>query len=189
MNVKKLTIGLVCLLIMSIQPTFATVITAETTHISGNTWESNYTITNDTLVVDLEWFTIYFPSGLYTNLLDLSTLDISSDWDIWVNQPDDPFVGADGWFDALAWPGFGLASGASLTNFIIRFDYLGTGTQIVQDFEVYDAADVNEPFALPIDSGQFETSAVAASAPDSLLLTLFSLMVFGALRKSRSSKL
>jgi hypothetical protein len=185
MNVKQLTTGLVCSLILSLQPAFAALISAETTHVSGNTWQSNYTITNDSLNDDIEWFAIYFESGLYTNLVNASTPSINNDWDILIQQPDDPFVGDDGWFDAFAWAD-GIKPGESLTHFIVQFDYWGTSSQIVQYFEIYDATSQSLD---PIGSGEFESSAIAASAPGSLSLFLVSFMAFAALRKTKSRQL
>jgi hypothetical protein len=183
MNVKKFIAGIFCSLIMSMQPAFATLITAEVTHITGNTWETNYTITNNTLAEDIEWFAIYFPSGLYENIVDFSPADIVNSWDIIVQQPDDPFAGSEGYFDAFSFPGFGIEAGKSLSNFIVRFDYLGTDTISFQDVEIYDPNELNP---VVIDYTQLESIlvAVAVPAPHTLPLFFVSLIAFGALRKS-----
>ena len=47
---------------------FCTVIQYDATNLSGNSWQYDYTITNDSLTEDIEEFSIYFDYDLYENL-------------------------------------------------------------------------------------------------------------------------
>lgn len=102
--------------------------------LSASDWRYFYTVTNDSLGVDIEEFTINFDRTLYTNLI----VDASpADWDSLVAQPDND-IPADGYFDSLALSQ-GIANGESLGGFSVRFTYLGTGTPGAQPFEVVDS--------------------------------------------------
>ena len=70
----------------------ATLITYNTTNISGNTWEYSYTIENDTLGIDIEEFSIYFSPTLYENL---SLAIAPADWDPLIIPPN-TFIPDDG---------------------------------------------------------------------------------------------
>src|SRR5690606_6706568 len=59
--------GLACLLRAS--PSHATVITFELDSMGGDTWQYTYTVANDSLATDLAWFSVYFPLGLFANLV------------------------------------------------------------------------------------------------------------------------
>jgi len=133
-------------------------------HLSGNTYQYNYTFVNDTLGFDLDAFSVYFDVALYENLAVTAS---PADWDSIVIQPDTGLP-ADGLFDTLAL-GLLLAPGDSLGVFSASFDWLGgsvgPGDQF---FELYD---VN--FDL-IDSGMTTLAGGSQTVPEpSSILVLF----------------
>jgi len=118
------------------------------THVGGTTWRYDYVLTNDSLLVDIEEFTIYFAPNLYANLVAGPT----AGWDILVIQPDSQ-IPDDGFYDGLVMGLSGIAPGGVAAGFSVTFNYLGAGTPGTQPFEVVDP----QSFA-PILSG----STVAA---------------------------
>lgn len=178
MNKPRLILIVLSILIIStIQSANATTIAYDINNISGNTWEYAYTVTNDTLGIDIEEFTIYFGEGLYENLVVGST---PVSWDPIVIDPDSQ-IPDDGFYDALALTG-GITSGASLGGFSVQFDYLGTGTPGVQWFDIVDP---DTFFA--IDSGITQLVAVPLPATVWLLVSGM-LALFGAGASSRTKK-
>lgn len=138
-------------------------------NISGNTWEYQYTVTNDTLGSSLEELTIYFDATLFENL---SLPSAPVDWDPIVIQPD-LFIPDDGFYDALALVS-GIAAGDTLGGFSLLVDYLGAGVPGAQFFEVVD------PFTFTVlESGM--TSPVPL--PPAALLFLSGLGLLGLWRK------
>ena len=111
----------------------ATTINYEVFDLGGGSFEYNYSVTNDTLAVDIEEFTIFFDLGLYNNLAVTTT---PADWDPLVAQPD-PGLSADGFYDALALAS-GISPGDTLGGFRVSFDWLGSGTPGSQSFDVVD---------------------------------------------------
>ena len=133
MKNKYMLAGLVSIFLGSIQPASATSIFYDVSNISGSTWEYTYTVSNDTLGLNIDEFTVYFDFGLYQNLAPVSA---PATWDPLVVEPDN-FLGNDGFYDALALSG-GVTPGNSIGSYSVRFDYLGTGTPGSQRFEVVD---------------------------------------------------
>ncbi len=160
-----------------ISPVSATVITTDLTNTSGNSWQAEYTVENNTLGSTIEEFTIWFDLGLYENISIVST---PSNWDPLVVQPD-PSIPDDGFYDVLAL-GSGISSGSSLGGFTIMFDWLGGNSSMSQFFEVID------PFTWAVqDSGQ--TTIVTASIPEPPSIVLLSLGIAGlVLTKKNLSK-
>lgn len=185
MNVKKLTMGLVCFIMLSFQPALATIITSETENISGNIWESRYTITNDT-VDEIFWFAILFEASEYENIAYVPSIEFGPDWDIFVVQP---FITDAGYVDAFSF-GAGIGAGSFMSNFIVRYEYLGSIAPGLQDFEIYDPNSIDP---LVIESGDFQTSIVSAptavSAPSTLLLFGMSVLVLCRPRKAKTATL
>jgi hypothetical protein len=101
--------------------------------LGGGSFEYEYSVTNDTLAVDIEEFTIFFEVGLYENLSATST---PADWDPLVIQPDTA-IPDDGFYDALALVS-GISPSDTLGGFGVSFDWLGSGTPGAQFFEVVD---------------------------------------------------
>ena len=156
----------------------ATTITFDLSNSSGNTWTANYSIINDTLAGPIEEFTIFFDLGLYENINSVST---PANWDPIAIQPD---VGIpdDGFYDALALIS-GIANGATLSGFIVSFDWLGVDSPISQYFEIVD------PFTFDVlDSGQTQISQlVSVAEPGSISLLIAGLFGLFFARKNKAS--
>ncbi len=136
MKTRFMLAGVTCLLFACLQPAIATTINYDVTNVSGNTWQYNYTVNNDTLGFDIDEFTVYFDFGVYQNL---SVISAPLTWDPVVVEPGN-FLNNDGYYDSLALLG-GVAPGGSLGGFSVRFDYLGTGNPGAQFFEIVDPVD------------------------------------------------
>ena len=135
------------------KPLCAALITTDIVYISDDIWEYYYTVENDTALT-IEQFALYFPSDIYRDLIDISTVP---DWDILLfNYDDGLFPEPNGFFDAFALVQ-GIAPGEILSGFAVRFTFIGSGDFGAQLFEVYDPLNFN---AGPIDSGQ--TPAISA---------------------------
>ncbi len=115
----------------------ATLIEYTATNLGGNTWQYEYTLTNDTLGFAIEEFTIFFDVGLFANI-GTSGFGAPTLWDPLVVQPEPGLpVPSDGFYDALAL-GEGIAPGATLGGFFVSFDYFGSGTPGDQFWNVVD---------------------------------------------------
>ncbi len=91
---------------------------AYTLDLGGSTFSSN------------QGFTIYFSSGLYSNL---NTTSSPSGWDVLTLQPETILIALDGLLDALA-----LVDNPSVsTPFVVEFDWLASGSPKSQLFELY----------------------------------------------------
>ena len=147
---RYLLLALILLVSSWSKPLSAALITTDIIHVADDIWEYHYTIENNTTVT-IEQFALYFPSDIYQDLIDISTLP---DWDILLFQPGALFPEDDGIFDALALVQ-GIAPGEILSGFAVRFNFIGSDDFGAQLFEVYD------PISFDIlDSGQ--TPAIAA---------------------------
>lgn len=102
--------------------------------IAGSDFRYHYTVTNDSLGLNIDEFTIYFDRNLYNNLVVEAS---PTDWDPLMVQPD-LGIPSDGFFDTLALVA-GIAPGDSLGGFTVSFSYLGQGTPGSQPFEILDA--------------------------------------------------
>lgn len=161
MKIQKAIKTVLCCLLLSIQPALATVMSATTTNIAGNIWESRYTITNNTTSA-IQWFTIYFKFDLYENFVYIPTAEVGAEWDVFAVEP---FLSSDGFVDAFSF-GEGIAVGQSLTNFVVRYNFLGQDLPGNQSFEVYNA---NDSVPTPVDSGEVDVKIV----PEPAVILLF----------------
>jgi len=147
--------AIVALFVLTGTPVSATTINYGVNNIAGNTWEYTYAVSNDTLSVAIEEFTIFFDVGLYENLVAPSA---PVDWDPLVIQPD-PGLPDNGFYDALELTAVGIAPGNSVAGFSVQFDFLGAGTPGDQSFDI-----VNPITFGVIDSGVTRVSAVPLPA-------------------------
>jgi len=110
---QKMMLSFICYLMLSVQPAWATIITATTTNVSGTIWQSRYTIHNDTASV-IKWFSIYFDYNHYNNLVFIPTDEVGPEWDIFTVEP---FLSSDGFVDAFS---FGAAGAAGVLGSSVR---------------------------------------------------------------------
>lgn len=144
----------------------ATNVTYEASHVGGTQWRYDYTVSNDTLAVAIEEFTIFFDHTLYANLAGAGS---AAGWDLLLIAPD-AAIPAAGYFDALALAG-GIAPGATLGGFSLIFDYFGSGAPAAQAFSVLDPVSFAQ-----LDSGVTVTAS-AVPMPPSAALVLAGLML------------
>ena len=152
----------------------ATTISFATVNLTGNLWQYEYTVTNDSLSTAIDEFTIYFDRDLFSNLAVEAS---PAGWDSIVVQPDSG-IPADGFFDALAL-GQGLAPGATVTGFTVSFQFLGAGSPSAQPFEVVDPTSFSV-----IDSGATVAQATTGlPEPGSIALSAIGLSALAFARK------
>lgn len=166
MKLLKQFAALAVMLCMFAASARATTVTYETAHLGGTQWRYDYTVSNDTLAVAIEEFTLFFSHTAYANLLGATA---PAGWDPLVIAPD-AAIPAAGYFDALALAG-GIAPGAALGGFSLIVDYLGSGTPPAQAFSVVDPVSFAE-----LDSG-VTTAVSAVPMPPSAALMLAGLML------------
>ncbi|OEZ93257.1 hypothetical protein JAB8_03700 [Janthinobacterium sp. HH106] len=145
---------LLALLLCAMSAAHATSIGYTATSLGGTQWRYDYTVSNTTLAVPIEEFTLFFSVGQFANLQSVST---APGWDVLLVQPD-PAIPASGYLDALALAG-GIAPGATATGFSVTFDYLGAGSPGTQPFSILDPvsfieleAGITQPAAVPLPS-------------------------------------
>ncbi|PJJ17562.1 hypothetical protein CLU90_0739 [Janthinobacterium sp. 67] len=152
--------ALLALLLCATSAAHAASIGYTATSLGGTQWRYDYTVSNTTLAMPIEEFTVFFSVGQYANLHSVSTLP---DWDVLLVQPD-PAIPASGYLDALALVG-GIGPGGTATAFSLTFDYLGAGSPGAQPFSIIDPVSFIE-----IEAGITQPSAVALPSTPWLLL-------------------
>ena len=158
----------------------ATIISYSVENIHDNTWEYQYAVTNDTLDVSIEQFTILFALDSDSNPLhsNLTVAKVPDAWDPMVAQPD-AAVPDEGFFDVQT-KGPGIDPGDTVGGFAVRFEFLGAGTPGAQEFLILDP---NNFFDI-LDQGTTELAAttppVPVRAPGTVLLSIlgFTALVF-----------
>jgi len=166
MGAMRALVGLIVLWVLMPSAAPASVIRYEVTNLSGNTWQYDYSVENDSLGGPLEELTVFFELGLYESLSVAAT---PQGWDGLVVQPDAQ-IPDDGFFDALALAG-GIAAGGGLGGFSVRFDWLGSGTPGPQLFDIVDPQSLDV-----LESGR----TVPVPEPAALALLLVALAGLGA---------
>ena len=141
-------------------------------------WEYRYLV-SDYVFRANEGFTIYFDWQYFTGLEDPPPY-VNSSWDVIVFPPD-PYLEADGAYDALA-----LTDGASLRDaFVVSFVYAGTTPPGTQRFDV-NQFDSQGRFLRLVISGQ-TTAQIPEPRTALFILTGVALLTgFGARRRLRS---
>ena len=152
--------ALLALLLCAMSAAHATSIGYTATSLGGTQWRYDYSVSNTTLAVPIEEFTLFFSVGQYAKLHDIST---APGWDVLLVQPD-PAIPASGYLDALALAG-GIVPGATTTGFSITFDYLGAGNPGAQPFSILDPVSFIE-----LETGITQATAVALPSTPWLLL-------------------
>ena len=142
------------------------------TNLGGSQYEYEYAITNDTLAVPMEEFTIWFDVDLYRNLAITTQEPLSSQWDEIILK--DTGFGVPIGYDALA-QSQGILPSETKNGFSVSFDWLGTGNPGPQFFEI-----VNPITFETIDSG------FTIPIPEPATLLLFGLGGLTLRRKCRN---
>ena len=180
MSFRNMLLGFVLSVVGGFQSAQALLITSDLSNISGDTWQYNYTVTNNNSVAEILNFSIYFSDFDYDNLMLISG---PADWDILVEQPG-TYFDEDGFIDLVAL-GSGLAMGQSIVNLIVSFDYTGLGTPSGEQFvDVFPLDEFGNPF---YDDGPLDTlvtPAILNQVPvhGSGALLLFGLLALLAMR-------
>ncbi|MBE3024495.1 hypothetical protein IMS62_07385 [Janthinobacterium sp. GW458P] len=152
--------ALLALLLCAMSAAHATSIGYAASSLGGTQWRYDYTVSNTSLAVPIEEFTLFFSVGQYARLRNVST---APGWDVLLVQPD-PAIPASGYVDALALAG-GIVPGGAATGFSVTFDYLGAGSPGAQPFTILDPVSFIE-----LDSGSTQPAAVAVPSTPWLLL-------------------
>jgi hypothetical protein len=117
----------------------ATDVTYDLTSLGGNEWQYSFTVSNNSLSVPVQEFTVFFDPASFTHLT-VGPVQPAA-WPNPLVVPADPAFLPDlsgfGFFDTLA-ADSGISPGAKLAGFSVDVDFLGSGTPGGQVFEVID---------------------------------------------------
>lgn len=167
--------------LVAAMPTHATTVRYDLSLVSGTTWQYDFSVTNDTLAIPIDEFTIFFDHALFNNLKLVSN---PMGWDPLVIQPD-AGLPQDGYFDWLA-VGAGIGQGQSLGLFSVRLDFGGIAAPGGSLFQVVDPNSFDT-----LDQGFTTPSIAAVPEPSTIALLTSGLllaMVRGRSRSARKSK-
>lgn len=181
----KVLVGFLLVLLMGISTVVqATTISYDLQSIGGNRYVYSYTLTNDTLIVPLDEFTVYFDYTLYGNLAVGS--NTPSGWDPQIVQPDNIFgQEMNGFYDAYSLAG--LMLGGTASGFTVSFDWLGaTAGPSTQPFDIIDPADFSTIYTGTTMFAQ-HTGATPAPEPGTMLLTAIGLACIGLAQRRMSN--
>lgn len=123
---------------------WATSITYDVSHLTGSTWQYDFTMSNDTLGVPVPELTVFFDYNLFSDLVAVSQpmeyTNQSPSPLVVQPQPGTPLfpIAQDGFTDYLA-SDAGLAPGGTLGGFIVDANFSGSGTPGAPSYEIYDA--------------------------------------------------
>ena len=131
----------------------------QSSDLGGGRWQYTYEVTNNSLTVPIEEFTIWFDYDLYTNLA-VETPATPSGWDQLVLQPE-PVLLDDGAYDAKTLDA-GISLAQTLAGFSVSFDWAGIGEPGPQPYDI-------------IDPQTFETIDSGTTVPEPATLLLLGL--------------
>jgi hypothetical protein len=133
----------------------------QTSDLGSGRWQYDYEVSNISLTVPIEEFTIWFDFGLYENLAIETPDPPASNWSEIVLQPE-PVLQDDGYYDALALD-VGIGIGQTVSGFAVSFDWLG------------DAVVPGPQFYEIIDPVTFETIDSGYTIPEPATILLLGL--------------
>ncbi len=129
--------GLGLMLASTVSTALATAVSYDLTNVSGNTWQFDLTVKNDTLGTPLQAFDIYFDFATFTNLAAVAEPGTFSPT-VLPPSNNPPFATFDG---IVTFSDFttGIAAGGNLAGFSVRADFSGPGPPGVPTWDVIDA--------------------------------------------------
>lgn len=142
----------------------ATVISYDLSNVSGNTWQYDFNVANNSLGSPINEFTLFFDFATFSKLAFVAQ-PAAFDQPAAVAQPD-PGLPAAGFVDFLS-STIGLGAGAALGGFVVQADFSGAGAPGGPTFTVVDPSS----FAT-LDSGN-TTANQPAGVPEPGTLALF----------------
>lgn len=167
---KKAYMLAICYLFLSLHPNAqATVLEYDLIDIGAGQFQYEYTVTNNTLAVPIEEFTIWFDVDSYDNLAITTEEPLASQWDEIILERTG--FGLPIGYDAKSVIE-GIQVGQTVGGFSVTFDSFGTGTPGPQFFEI-------------INPTTFETIDSGYTVPEPATVLLFG---FGVLVLRRKSK-
>ena len=137
---------------------------------TGDRWQYDYSVSNDTLINTLNEFSVYFDVDMYENL---TAMGAPTGWSEAVVQPG-AFLGlSDGYYDAFSVAGIGAAETTGL--FSVQFDWLVDGNlPAEQVFEILDPITF-----VVIDEGLTLQAQTDVPLPGALWLFISGLLALG----------
>jgi hypothetical protein len=103
--------------------------------LTGSQWIGDFVVTGDGSPSVINDFTIYFPDASFA-ALSLGAASPAG-WDSLIVQPDTT-LHSPGFLDSLAL-GSGIGTGASVSGFEVKFNFLGAGSPLPLRFDINDA--------------------------------------------------
>lgn len=134
---RTILAGAICVFLLTATGLAAldTSIIYEICDLGGGRWQYTYDVTNNSLTVPIEEFTVWFDYDSYANLA-VETPTTPAGWDQLVLQPE-PVLHDDGAYDAKTL-GAGISLGQTVAEFAVSFDFSGIGEPGPQPYDIVD---------------------------------------------------